>query len=335
MKTKIHVGLLYTFLIFSLSVMGCDTGTGSSDPIPATGVTIAQGDTVLVAVGGYINLSATLQPYNSTDTVTWSSSDPSKATVTTSGRVSGIAVGSATISAQAGSHTDTISVTVKDPVPATGITITQGDNATVEIYETILLTATVQPAGSTDPLIWTSSNDAVASINIIGEVTGIAAGTAIITAGAGSHIDTINITVPASAHVDGNITVQYEQGGIHFWRTGGDGTTGYFEIPLFIPYDDGQGAAHLYYASGFTASNFTITPELPPEPGATTNAGAAVINDYKYTDDYGHNSIPQLNVSGVIPGWVKITISRSGYDFYDASGRIRSTVSYYVEIYEY
>jgi uncharacterized protein YjdB len=163
--------------------------------VPATGITIAQGAAETVAAGNTLALTAALTPAGSTDDVTWSSSDDTKATVTPGGIVTGVAAGSAVITATANqSVTAAITVTVTARIPATGVTITQED-ATIAPGGTVTLTATKQPGNSTDELTWSSSNPAVATVTQGGVVTGLTAGSAVITAKAGDQTDTITITV--------------------------------------------------------------------------------------------------------------------------------------------
>ena len=75
--------------------------------------------TVGTEVGKTVQLYATVSPTDATDqTVTWSSSDNNVATVSSSGLVTGVAKGKATISASAGGFTDKCEVTVKSAKPA-------------------------------------------------------------------------------------------------------------------------------------------------------------------------------------------------------------------------
>ncbi|KEY87830.1 hypothetical protein PC358_01585 [Pseudomonas capeferrum] len=71
--------------------------------------------TASVAVGATIDLEAAVTPVGASQLVTWSSSDATKASVSATGLVKGIAVGSATITATSkadGTKTDTCAVTV-------------------------------------------------------------------------------------------------------------------------------------------------------------------------------------------------------------------------------
>ena len=71
------------------------------------------------------------------------------------------------------------------------------DSATVDVAETLTLSAVTVPNGST--VTWSSSDDAVATVSAAGLVEGVAAGTAIITAsidvGTRTYKDTCEITV--------------------------------------------------------------------------------------------------------------------------------------------
>lgn len=59
----------------------------------------------------------------------------------------------------------------------------EGGDATVMVGATKKLTATVAPANALDPRVeWSSSNSKVATVNAKGELTGVNAGTAKITA---------------------------------------------------------------------------------------------------------------------------------------------------------
>lgn len=82
--------------------------------IPATGITVTP-ETASVDVGDTTNITATLAPAGATDTVTWESSDPEVATVSASGVVTGVAAGTATITAKVRTFTDTATITVTEP----------------------------------------------------------------------------------------------------------------------------------------------------------------------------------------------------------------------------
>jgi phi13 family phage major tail protein len=86
--------------------------------VPVTGITLNKAETSL-AVGADETLVATIAPANATDQgVNWISSDPTKATVDSAGKVTGIAAGTATIVATAHGDSSKIAactVTVTTP----------------------------------------------------------------------------------------------------------------------------------------------------------------------------------------------------------------------------
>lgn len=80
------------------------------DDIPCTGIALSQ-NTISFTKLGSVTLTATLTPANTTDTVVWSSSDNSVATVV-GGVVTAVGLGTATITATCGSQSATCSVSV-------------------------------------------------------------------------------------------------------------------------------------------------------------------------------------------------------------------------------
>jgi hypothetical protein len=152
-------------------------------------------------------LTATVTPSNAANkSVTWSSSNPSAATVV-NGLVTAIALGSATITVSStdGSNrsaTALVNVTSIPIIPVTGITLNQ---TTASLYptNTLTLTAFVTPSNATNKSVTWSSNSSNATVNSSGVVTAVSAGSAIITATtvSGSLIATcaITITVPVTS----------------------------------------------------------------------------------------------------------------------------------------
>ena len=74
--------------------------------------------------------------------------------------------------------------------PVSGVTLSQDDAVLTVGGETLTLTATVAPANAKDKTVsWTTSNDAVATVDANGVVTAVSAGTATITATATNGTD--------------------------------------------------------------------------------------------------------------------------------------------------
>ena len=86
------------------------SGGGSSETVPATGITLDK-TTLSFTDSTSQTLTATVEPSNSTDSVTWETSDAGVATVS-SGVVSPVSNGSCTITAKAGSYSAICEVTV-------------------------------------------------------------------------------------------------------------------------------------------------------------------------------------------------------------------------------
>jgi pullulanase len=129
------------------------------------------------------------------ETINWTSSNEAVATVS-SGKVTAVANGTATLTASVGAVSATVEVTVATLVPTT-ITI-NGDKSVYETYST-QLTAVVKDQFNQEMLgskvTWTSSNPSVAIIDGTGKVTGIKPGTSTIQATAGEATSTYAITV--------------------------------------------------------------------------------------------------------------------------------------------
>ena len=81
-----------------------------------------------------------------------------------------------------------------DPVPCTGITLSQSSASMSAVNETLTLTATVTPSDTTDNVAWSSSDESVATVSN-GIVTAHGIGTTVISATCGNHTATCEITV--------------------------------------------------------------------------------------------------------------------------------------------
>ena len=123
--------------------------------------------------------------------VVWQSLDETIATVK-DGVIKGVAAGTTTVKAVAADKEATCKVTVKAPVE---LSIAIEEKAIV-IGEQFKVEATVSPEGTT--ISWTSENPAVASVDNDGTVTGIAAGTTVITASAGDKTASFTVLVEAA-----------------------------------------------------------------------------------------------------------------------------------------
>lgn len=79
--------------------------------IPCTAISLSSNEETLTAIGGTVTLTATLTPANTTDTLSWESSDDSVVSVI-NGVLTALTVGEAVITATCGEQTATCSVSV-------------------------------------------------------------------------------------------------------------------------------------------------------------------------------------------------------------------------------
>jgi uncharacterized protein YjdB len=177
-------------LAVGLASCGGDA-TPSSQSVAVTGVGLDQKE-IRLTVGGAMTLGASVRPAGATNKgVTWASSNTSVAMVTGSGpevTIRADAIGTATITVKTadGDHAETCLVTVGDDFAVTGVTL---DRAAMDLAApgVGMLTASLQPPSAANRgIAWTSSNEAVATVEVgVGGTAFVAAktnGAAVITA---------------------------------------------------------------------------------------------------------------------------------------------------------
>ena len=156
--------------------------------------------TINKGAAAQLNLSVT--PENFTDPVTWKTTDDKVVTISDSGEVKAVGVGTATIKVVVGDISASCKVTVLQPV--TGINLNKS-SLTMDALGTFQMTASVYPDSASDKRItWSSSDPAIASVDENGLVTALKKGTATITAAAmdGSGVkSTCKVTVSNTAYV--------------------------------------------------------------------------------------------------------------------------------------
>ncbi len=140
--------------------------------------------------------------------IVYTSQDPKIATVSAKGVVTGIKVGKTTITAKTGdgSATATCNVTVTPAV--LGVTLNQ-HSITMWDYGMYTLNAKVK-GGSGQKVVWKSSNDLVATVSDSGIVFGVAKGSAVITATAGSVTASCKVNVYREYDYTGSIAAHFE-----------------------------------------------------------------------------------------------------------------------------
>ncbi len=170
-------------------------------PIPVASVTVTP-NTGSIVVGANIQLSAatasaTGQTLNGR-LVSWTSSANAIATVSSTGFVTGIGAGTATITALSEGVSSTARITVS-PVPVASIRVTPSD-VTVAAGQSSQLTAQPLDAGGNvlnQSVTWSSEAASIATVSNNGRVTGVSAGTVRVNARIGGVTGTANVTVSA------------------------------------------------------------------------------------------------------------------------------------------
>ncbi|MEW5919286.1 MAG: Ig-like domain-containing protein, partial [Gemmatimonadota bacterium] len=191
-QTAVLAGLV------TLVASSCDSSVGESEPVDRIALSPTTGS---VQVGGTVTLSAVVLDAAGNAMrdrrIVWSSEDSRLATVNQSGVVVGVAAGSVQIAASSGgkSASAAINVTAR---PVTLVRVTPG-TATISVGSTSTLKAEAFDASSAPviglPVGWKSSNEAVATVNNDGDVSGVAPGSATITATIAGRDGTAEITI--------------------------------------------------------------------------------------------------------------------------------------------
>jgi uncharacterized protein YjbI with pentapeptide repeats/uncharacterized protein YjdB len=161
-------------------VVGCAGGDPAGPPEP-TAITVAINEASVV-VGASTRVQATVMANTQSipgAPVSWSSSTPSVAVVSTDGTVTAVGRGTTRIIATLGGISGGTDLTV---VGVRSITLTSS-RPTIFVGEALALTAAVDADPGVSPAVaWSSSMPAVATVSANGIVTAVAAGTSVISA---------------------------------------------------------------------------------------------------------------------------------------------------------
>ena len=242
-------------------INGTASVTVSAAVTPVASVSVSPSSTSLT-VGQTQQLSATAKDAAanalSGRTVTWATSNSSIATVSSSGLMSAVGAGSATVTATSegvvGSATITVSAT-QAPVATVAVSPT---SSSLTVGQTQQLGVTTKDAASNiltgRTVTWTSANSSIATVSSTGLVTAVAEGSATITATSEGRSATATITVNSASNTVSKIEVY--PGGL-LYVVGDTGT--FFFIPkkadgsVYMPSAGfGTTATGPYYGMGQT-----------------------------------------------------------------------------------
>ena len=196
------------------------TSEGQSGTAALTVVVLVASVTVTptpatVGIGQTVQLTATPKDANGNvltgRVVTWASNNTAVATVGSTGLVSGVAQGQATITATSETKSGTAAITVIQ-VPVASVTVTPA-TPTVFLGQTVQLTATPKDANGNvlngRVVTWASDNTAVATVSSTGLVTGVTQGQATITATSEAKNGTAAVAVVSL------MLAEFSAGGVH------------------------------------------------------------------------------------------------------------------------
>ncbi len=154
-------------------------GCGSQTILP-TSITVTSEDNITtIEVGETLELYASILPEEAeVKTVSWSSSNEEVATISETGLVTALAVSGNGVTLSATSVVDN---TIKgdftlyiDPITPNSITVTSADNkTTLEVDETLQLTANPLPSNANNNVTWSSSDTDIATVSETGLVTAV------------------------------------------------------------------------------------------------------------------------------------------------------------------
>ena len=186
------------------ALVGCGKDDESAPP-PTVGTIEISPSSPTLPAGATLQLAATLKDADgnvlSSRTVTWASTVPGVADVSTGGLLGAHAAGQATISATADGVSGTTAVTVLTSVVSVVVAPTPAAVAPTRVVQ---LTAVLRDeAGdilADRAIAWSSSAPAIATVDADGLVTGVTAGTATITATAEGVLgNSVVVVDPAAA----------------------------------------------------------------------------------------------------------------------------------------
>ena len=178
------------------------------EEVSAPVASVALDETALVLFTGQTHdFIATVLPDNAMDkSVTWSSSDPTVASISETGKLTALKKGETTVTVTTtdGEFTAECAVEVLTPMVAVESVSLDKTEATVMLQTTLQLVATVLPAEATvKDVTWTSSNPDVAEVTIDGQIVPKTLGQSVITVttAQGGKAATCVVTVDAVKYI--------------------------------------------------------------------------------------------------------------------------------------
>lgn len=187
-------------------------------PNEVTNITLDKND-LIIDKGESYKFEVEFEPENVADkTIKWSSSNDNVATISEDGTLTGIGYGECIITAI--SSNDVVKAECKVIVSSVRSLELSKTNAKILIGSSDVITANILPVTANQNVVWTSSNESIATVEN-GVVTGVAAGTAIITATSedGVFSQTCEVTVGGinifMSAQNGNVVTTFTNAGVY------------------------------------------------------------------------------------------------------------------------
>ena len=177
--------------------------------VPAAGIRLTKTSAELDE-GETLELFYKLEPSDATTQgVVWASDNTDVATVDEKGLVTAVKAGDATITVSVKGQPEikaTCTITVKSSsIAVTKLTLSES-SAKVSVGKTLTLSCTIEPSNATNKeLIWSSSDETIATVDAQGVVTGVKAGPVTITVASESNPSvtaTCTVTVVGETSID-------------------------------------------------------------------------------------------------------------------------------------
>lgn len=264
--------------------------------------------------GNTYTLKATINPENATfKDVKWKSSDTKVVKVSSSGKITPVSAGKATITCTSVDNPMVKqSCTVRVYVKPTGVTL---NKKSVSVYEgkTRQLTATVSPSDATNKKVtWTSSDTSIATVSSKGLVTAIKPGTVYITCTTNKGGFTAKCKVRVREVIE-STSVKLNKTKV----TISDGT--YYQLTATVSPSDTTNKKVTYKSSDASIVKVTSKGEI-----YGVNPGKATITCT--TKDTGKTAKCVVTVKAVTP--TKVTLNKTSLNLgYNKTYQLKATVS--------
>ena len=252
------------------------TASVSVTAVPAAAIVIAP-SAVTLTKGDTSRFTATVRDASGSvlanRAVTWSSSNPTIATVSSSGLVTAVAAGTATVTARsdAVSATAAVSIAAPPPAPVAAIVVSLGSTSLAAGQGT-QATATLRDAAGNvltgRTVTWSSANPEVATVTAAGRVTAVAPGTAsvIATSEGQTGAATLTVVAPTPSPV-ASVTLTASQTSLDIGQT----------LQVAVTLRDGAGNILTGRTIGWTSSSSAVLTVSPTGLVTALGSGTASV----------------------------------------------------------